>query len=342
MIPKGACWVRVNRFFGDAMMSYAAIEPLRRAGLPLVVWGPASTVDLFEGSANVVATVAEPGRKYGIWEAARMLREHRPAAVIGFPKSARPHLAALLARVPLRLGCGDGGVSLLLTHSVPFYQRDDHFVERYASTVTGAFPQLGPLGFTPFQPREQAFEACEEQAKAVGFDGSYAVLAPGANSQSKRLSIPLFTALGRRLEALGLRVVVLGAGAEDRRLAGELSAELPGALNLVDRCSLSLSAAWICGAQALVGMDSGLAHIAGGAGIPTLAVFGPTRPRHSRPWGPRVRVLRHETLPCLECMEGYCPLPDHPCMTQVPVETIWKALFAGLSSGPDLGTKPEG
>ena len=326
MIPTGAHWIRVNRYFGDAMMAYAAIEPLRRAGLPLVVWGPAAVVDLFAGSAHVVDTVAEPGRKYGIWQAARMLRQHRPAAVIGFPKSARPHLASLLAGVPLRLGCGDGGVKFLLTHSVPFYQRTDHFVERYASVVAGAYPELGPMGFTAFRPREQAFALREAQAREQGFSSSYVVLAPGANSQSKRLSIPLFAGLGRRLERRGLRVVILGAGAEDQRLAGLLMERLPQALNLVDRCSLTLSAAWVCGARALVGMDSGLAHIAGGAGIPTLAVFGPTRPQHSGPWGPRVKVVRKDGLSCLECMTGLCPLPDHPCMNDLDAAILWQAL----------------
>jgi ADP-heptose:LPS heptosyltransferase len=326
MIPQGAYWMRVNRFFGDAMMAYAAVEPLRRAGLPLVVWGPAAAVELFEGSANVVATVAEPGRKYSTWEAARMLRQHRPAGLIGFPKSARPHLAAWLARVPLRLGCGDGGVALLQTHSVAFYQRDDPFVERYASVVCRAFPQLGPLGFTPFRPREQAFEARLAQAAELGFGGDYVVFAPGANSSSKRLSVPLFAALGRRLAGQGLGVVILGATAEDQGLAQALVAELPGALNLVDRCSLALSAAWVCGARALVGMDSGLGHIAAGAGIPTLAVFGPTRPRHSGPWGPRVRVVRREDLACLECMVGACPLPDHPCMNALDETVLWHEL----------------
>ena len=332
MIPNDAHWIRVNRFFGDAMMAYAAIEPLRRAGLPLVFWGPAPIVELFAGSANVVATVAEPGRKYGVWQAARLLREHSPAAVIGFPKSARPHAASLLAGVPLRLGCGDGGVGLLLTHSVAFYQRQEHFVERYASVVTRAFPELGAMGFTAFRPRPEAFARRDAQAREAGFTGGYVVLAPGANSSSKRLSIPLFAALGRRLEARGLQVVILGAGAEDQRLAGLLTGELPRALNLVDRCSLAVSAAWICGARGLVGMDSGLAHIAGGAGIPTLAVFGPTRPQHSRPWGPRVQVVKDESLACLECMQGLCPLSGHPCMNDLSEDVLWQALSTLLES----------
>ena len=326
MIPPGAHWLRVNRFFGDAMMAYAAVEPLRRAGLPLVVWGPERAVDLFEGSAGVVGVVAEPSRKYGIWDAAHMLRQQRPASLLAFPKSARPHVAALLAGVPLRLGCGDGGAFLLQTHSVAFYKRDDPFVTRYASVVAAAFPALGPLGFMPFRPREGAFAAQQTQAAEAGFQGAYVVFAPGANSWSKRLSVPLFAALGRRLAAQGVGVVILGAGAEDQRLAGELQAELPKALNLVDHCSLSLSAAWVCGARALVGMDSGLGHIAAGAGIPTLAVFGPTRPRHSGPWGPRVRVVRREDLTCLECMGGACPVPGHPCMNALSEDVLWHEL----------------
>ncbi len=330
MIPQGAHWVRVNRFFGDAMMIYAAVEPLRRAGLPLVFWGPPATVELFGGSLGVAATVAEPRRKFGAMEGARLLRKHRPASLIAFPKSARPLLAGTLARVPLRLGCGDGGVSFLCTHSVAFYRRDDHFVDRYASVVQRAFPELGPMGYGAFRPREDCFTSRAEQAKGTNFHGEYLAFAPGANSGSKRLSVASFAALGRRAEAEGLRAVILGAGAEDQRLAELLMAELPGALNLVNLCTLAQSAAWICEARALVGMDSGLAHIAAAAGVPTLAVFGPTRPRHSAPRGPRVQVLRDDALTCLECMTFHCPLPGHPCMTALPENLIWNALISLL------------
>lgn len=327
-IPPGAHWIRVNRFFGDAMMIYSAIEPLRRGGLPLVFWGPEAAVDLFRGSPGVAGVLAEPHRRYSAFHAARLLQSHHPTSLVAFPKSARPLLAGWMAQIPLRLGCGDGGVSLLCTHSVAFYKRDDHFVDRYASVVHRAFPELGPMGFTPFRPRAEAFQIREEQALALGQSGDYLVLAPGANSGSKRPSIPLFAAVGRRAEAAGLSVVILGAGAEDQKLGERLAAELPRALNLVGQCNLAVSAAWICQAKGLMGGDSGLAHIAGAAGLPTLALFGPTRPRHSAPRGPRVKVLRNEDLPCLECMAFDCPLPDHPCMTALPDGLIWNEMLA--------------
>ena len=87
MIPKGAHWVRVPRFFGDALMIHAASAPLRATGEPLVVWGPDWVVDLFDGAEGYAAVVPETGRSYGAWEAARMLRDHRPASLIAFPHS---------------------------------------------------------------------------------------------------------------------------------------------------------------------------------------------------------------------------------------------------------------
>jgi heptosyltransferase-2 len=323
----GAHWVRFPRFFGDAMMIHGALAPLRAAGLPLVAWGPGWVLDLFAGSSDYGAMVPEPRQKYSPWQAAGMLRSHRPASLINFPKSNRPMLAGFLARVPLRLGCGDGGASLFYTHSIPFYKQDTPFVERYASVVARAFPQLAPpAAFRPFRPRPEALAEVASRRAALGL-GDYVVLAPGANSASKRLSVASFAALGARLLQNGLTPVILGAGPDDEALAAAIRALVPEALDCTSQGGLALSAAWIAGARALVGMDSGLAHIAAGSGIPTLAVFGPTRPRHSAPWGPRVRVARREDLPCLECMACTCPLAGHPCMAALPEAFLWDELL---------------
>jgi len=328
--PLGAHWVRFPRFFGDAMMIHAAIAPLRAAGLPLVAWGPGWVVDLFEGSSDYLAAVPDPERKYSPWKASRMLRAFRPASLINFPKSHRPMMAAFLARVPLRLGCGDGGASLFYTHSVAFYKQDGPFVDRYASVVARAFPQLPAGPFRPFRPRAEAMAAAAARRSELGLDG-YVVLAPGANSESKRLSVASFAALGARLLRAGLTPVILGAGPVDAGLAAAIRQQVPGAVDCTGGGGLALSAAWIAGARALVGMDSGLAHLAAACGVPTLAVFGPTRPRHSAPRGPRVRVARREDLSCLECMAFFCPVPGMPCMNGLADDFLWDELRAVLA-----------
>ena len=52
-----------------------------------------------------------------------------------------------------------------------------------------------------------------------------------------------------------------------------------------------------------VGNDAGPSHLAGLAGAPTLALFGPTDPERWRPLGPRVTVLRRAPLERLEVAE---------------------------------------
>jgi ADP-heptose:LPS heptosyltransferase len=276
--------------------------------------------------------VSDPGRKYSPLKAAAMLRRHHPASVINFPKSHRPMLAALLAGVPLRLGCGDGGARLFYTHSVPFYKLDIHFVDRYAGVVARAFPRLRPpAAFRPFRPRDEVMTAVAARRAELGL-GPYAVLAPGANCWNKRLSVASFGSLGRRLAQDGITPVLLGGGAADQELAAAIRAQVPQAVDCTGQGGLAWAAAWIAGALALVGMDSGLAHLAAGCGIPTLAVFGPTRPRHSAPRGPLVRVVRREDLPCLECMSMLCAVPGNPCMNALDDEVLWRELLGLMGS----------
>lgn len=329
-VPAHANWVRVPRFFGDAVMIHTALEPLRAAGMPLVVWGPGWVVDLFDGAEGYAAVVKEPDRKYSPFQAARLLREHRPASVICFPKSQRPMLAAMLARVPLRLGCGDGIGRLLLTDSIQFFKQDTPFVSRYRSLIDRVFPGLPQRPFTPFRPRPEALALADKTRRDEGL-GAYAVLAPGANSGSKRLSVAAFQEVGRRLEGSGLRPTIIGAGADDAQIAAAICEGLPGALDLTNRFSLAESAAWLRDSQLMIGVDSGLAHLSAACGIPTLTVFGPTRPRHSAPCGPSVATVRKEDLPCLECMTWACPVEGHPCMNQLPVDQIWDAALRLLN-----------
>ena len=331
-LPLDAHWIRFPRYFGDAMMIHAAIAPLRDAGLPLVAWGPGWVVDLFAGSADYRAAVPDPERKYSPFKAAALLRAHRPASLINFPKSNRPMLAALLARVPLRLGCGDGGAWLGYSHSIRFYKQDTPFVERYRSVVDRAFPRLAAGPFRPFRPRAEAMAEVAGLRAELAL-GPYVVLAPGANCENKRLSVASFAALGTRLLAAGLTPVILGAGPVDEALAAAIRSREPGCLDRTGRGGLALAAAWIAGARALVGMDSGLAHVAAGSGVPTLSVFGPTRPRHSAPWGPRVRVVRREELACLECMKTFCRVGGVPCMNALDEAVLWKELLAVMGSG---------
>ncbi|GLH66772.1 glycosyltransferase family 9 protein [Geothrix edaphica] len=333
MIPAGAHWIRMPRFVGDAILMHQAAAPLLAAGLPLVAWGPAATVELFEGAQGYVGACADPAKKAGLLEGARLLRAHRPASILALAKSLRAPVAAFAARVPRRVGCGDGGASLLLTASLNYWGRDDHSLERYRDIVRLGYPELGPPAFLPFRPRPESAEAVAAARGANGFDrGPYLAFAIGAAAGAKRLGLELLVDLAQRALARGFGIVVLGGPGDDVLWGGRLQERVPEVLNLTAQIPWSQSAAWLVGASAVLANDSGLAHLAAACGVPLVTVFGPTIPRHTAPRGPKVTVIRKEGLACLECQQWHCPLPDHPCMTQVPAETIWTALEAHLAT----------
>ncbi len=333
MIPDRAHWLRMPRFVGDAIMMHQAAAPLIAAGLPLVAWGPAATVELFAGAEGYAGAVADPPGKTGLLAAARLLRTHRPASVLALSKSLRAPAAAFLARVPRRVGCGDGGAALLLTASLNYWNRDDHSLDRYRDIVQRGYPELGPPGFLSFHARAESADAVAEARHRQGFEGiPYLAFAIGAAAGAKRLGFDLLVELARRALARGFRIVVLGGPGDDVIYGGRLQAELPEVLNLTAQIPWSQSAIWLTGATAVLANDSGLAHLAAACGVPVVAVFGPTIPRHTAPRGPAVTVLRKDDLTCLECQHWHCPLPDHPCMTQVPVDRIWGALEAHFAT----------
>lgn len=105
---------------------------------------------------------------------------------------------------------------------------------------------------------------------------------PFSGSPAKNWPLEFYLELASRLG--GLAEVVMLAGPEE---------ELPGARRFADLRSL---ASWLRGAALYVGNDSGPTHLAAAAGIPVIALFGPTNPAIWAPRGPNVTVLRREPL----------------------------------------------
>ena len=101
-------------------------------------------------------------------------------------------------------------------------------------------------------------------------------------------------ALIQLLRSRGMSPTVLGSADAD---LGCECVPFPGAAALRDML------AW---AEAFVGADSFPAHFAAHCGVPTLYLFGSTRPENACDGdGPTVRVL-HNDLPCVPCQPGKC------------------------------------
>lgn len=329
-IPKNAIWVRMPRFIGDSMMIHQALEPLRATGAPLVAWGSAHLMELFEGSTAFNGIHSDPINKPGALESVKALRKFKAAAVINLPRSTRGLLAAYLARVPVRLGWREAGGRMLATGSLPFKTLKGHQVERYHALIHQGFPDLGNVIHKPFRPRPDAEAMAVEACREYDLEGTFVLLALGAMSWNKRLGTAVWVDLIHRLQGRGIRFALMGGSGEDERQALAIVTQVPGIVDLTGLYPLSTTAALVARSTVVVANDSGIGHMASACQVPVVSIFGPTTPEVSAPYGPRTTVLQKAGLDCLGCHRFDCPVEGHPCMNAIEAERIFDAVTAHL------------
>jgi heptosyltransferase III len=127
-------------------------------------------------------------------------------------------------------------------------------------------------------------------------------LHPGSGSVTKNWPASRWEELLERLLADADMTVQIVGGEAEGGLLERLAANRPQE-RLVTSRNLPLTelARVLAGCRAFVGHDSGISHLAAAVGLPTLALWGPTREVLWRPGGAHVTTLRHanglEALP---------------------------------------------
>jgi heptosyltransferase-3 len=150
------------------------------------------------------------------------------------------------------------------------------------------------------RPPDDAVVAARRALAAAGLDRRpFVAIHPGSGSPAKNWPAERYAELIGALDArYGLASLVLGGPADDNVLARLRRHAATEPAMLVGR-PLPVVAAVLQQARAFLGNDSGLAHLAGQLGVPTLALFGPTDPATWSPLGPRVRTLRADPISTL-------------------------------------------
>ena len=159
------------------------------------------------------------------------------------------------------------------------------------------------------------------------------VLAPFTTRPQKHWVEANWSELGRRMLAQGLQPVVLG-GPADREAAERICAGQPQLINLAGTLKLDESVALIADAQLLVGVDTGLTHMGSALRIPTVALFGSTRPYREGPkvgGVARTRIL-YDNLPCSPCRRRPTCNGAFTCMTGLTTERVLQAALVQLET----------
>ncbi|MGO8762898.1 MAG: lipopolysaccharide heptosyltransferase I [Desulfobaccales bacterium] len=231
-----------------------------------------------------------------------------------------------LARSPRKVGYDQTRELsyLALTERVDPFDPEAHAVKRYLNLAHY-------LGAPPALPRFRlGLDAAADISALIPSEPKrlLAVLHPGARWSSKLWPAASWAHLAEWLRDRGFQVAVTGSRA-DRELAASLAAQCRAPLlNLAGRTSLAQLAAIFRKARLAVTTDTGAMHLAAALGTKVVALFGPTAPWRTGPFGEGHLVVRLG-LPCSPCFKRRCPEPR--CLTDLTPEVVKAACEKILS-----------
>jgi lipopolysaccharide heptosyltransferase I len=166
---------------------------------------------------------------------------------------------------------------------------------------------------------EAAFEAAELRS-SQGMDGRLVAIGPMSRWPSKSWPPAFFAETLKRLfanSADNVHAWLLGAP-EEREVGETIVAACghPRLHNLMGKTSLSAMIELLRESSLMLTNDSGPMHIAAAMELPTVALFGPTDPTLTGPYGDHHQVFQSE-VDCAPCFQRQCPLPRQLCRDDV-------------------------
>jgi heptosyltransferase-2 len=330
--------IRAPNWLGDAVMALPAMAAVR-AKYPdaqLAIAAISSVAPVFQedtpAAPGTVLAISNPRR-----EAALLSAGEFDLAVL-LPNSFRSAWVARRARIPERWGYARNLRGALLTRAVAPPRRRLHQCAYYGELVRAL--DMPPPEMLPWiRPRARSRGRAEEvlARERVPEDAVLVGMAPGAAyGHAKRWPPSRAAELVTRLVRDRGAVCVLVGAAGDRDAGREIESSLPAgvrAVNLIGRTDLGVLIGLLARCRAFVSNDSGAMHLAAAAGVPVVAMFGPTDERVTAPLGDH-DVLIHQVF-CRPCMLRDCPI-DHRCMKGISVDAAFAAVMKHLH-----GARPE-
>jgi len=121
----------------------------------------------------------------------------------------------------------------------------------------------------------------------------------------------------------GLPVVFSGSAADKTAITAIASTMKSQAVDLCGKTDLITLAALLENARLMVTTDTGPMHIAAAVKTPTVALFGPTAPWRTGPFGKQHKVVRAQ-INCSPCFKRHCSDKTR-CMRDISVAQVLSA-----------------
>lgn len=313
--------VILPNWLGDAVMATAAIESLCEAypQARLTLVGSYVSIEALKHHPMCMAAYVDETKKGG----SRLRNTYRFAKHIGRHDAAisfrnQLHASLLLrwTRTPKTVARKSWHAALLLSDAVPL-SREQHLVEQYEKLADRLIGHTEPPG------RLRLFIAPKPYEKpTLGIN-------PGATyGSAKRWYPEKFAAVAAHF-AKRFDIVIFG-GPGETEMADAIESDLKAKgiknyQNLAGKTTIEELCAAIGALTLFITNDSGPMHVAAAYGVPTVAIFGPTRHQETSQWkNPRSAIVRHD-MACAPCMKRECPLKHHECMKLIEAKEVIEA-----------------
>jgi len=257
-----------------------------------------------------------------------MIRKERYDAVFVLKRSLSSALLVWAAGIPRRIGFSTEGRGVFLTDQVA-YRHDQHEVENFLDCLRVIGVPIGSTHLELWTTPEQDLKVNALLAEAGWKAGDLKVIIHAAASlPAKQWPLDRFAEIMRTLrDQYQARFVYTGAKADSPLYeAIETQGHFNG-LNLCGVTSLRENIAVYRACDIFFGVDSGPMHMAAAAGVPVVALFGPTDERKWGPWGEGHSVVS-KRLACHPCKPHKCN--NHRCMNQISADDALQAVEAKL------------
>ena len=201
--------------------------------------------------------------------------------------------------------------------------RDRHAVDRLRLLFARALGYPDPTGSADFGLIRQA--PAQRGSGEVG----RCLLLHGTTWPSKHWPERMWRSLAETLAAQGWEVALPWGDDEERERAGRIAGGLAG-VRVLEPLPLDGLVDLISAVDLVIGVDSGLVHLAGACGTPTVGLYGATDPVLTGCRGGRVINLQSD-LHCAPCLKRQCGYRGEPLRWQD--EVVSPPCYARLTPG---------
>lgn len=325
--PPKKVLVLGREHFGDIVNSTASLSAIRKAfPKAKIVFEAGGQADSILKDFGIVDQIwSRPKRQGAIGKLralARIAMGHFDLAII--LEDGRTLVSvAKVAGIPRRAGIYRYKDKHLFNAYVP-YRKDRHETLDLFRELLEAIG-VETKGYRPFFPiSEQSLQIARQKLGEGGWKPGAPIVGMqySATRSERMLPEKTFSDLVSQLGHLGYFVVLTGSPEEQEKLNCVASQCHPLPFVAAGRYEIGEFAALLSMVTAFVTPDTGPMHLAAAVNAPIVAVYGPSDPVETGPWGPNNRILSHHC----DCVLRNLKNCTGSCMAQFSSDEIVSAI----------------